>query len=33
VQKLTRTIGELNTKNNSFARSYGMKVCSESAAG
>jgi hypothetical protein len=33
VQKLTQTIGELNTKNNSFARSYGMKVCSESAAG
>jgi hypothetical protein len=33
VQKLTSEIGDLNTKNNSFARSYGMRVCSESAAG
>jgi hypothetical protein len=33
VQKLTSQIGDLNTKNNSFARSYGMKVCSESSSG
>lgn len=33
VQKLTTQIGDLNTKNNSFARSYGMKVCSESSSG
>lgn len=33
VQKLTTQIGDLNAKNNSFARSYGMKVCSESSSG